>query len=287
MINESLLKDLQLDSSHIKRDRKTLEVIAISYLESVSHNKEKSDKAFAIAASCFRRAAAHSLLLGDYNNKKVSDHLNAKLLFSKSALAYSKLGLPYSVFISTFTNKSPETWKKFEHWIDLDMSKYQSIIPPLQSIYLLLSNADFQSRENNNDKLISIRRNLEAFRSLPIGILGLSIGLYLDVVDAMNPLNRKKSISLEESVLPFIYVFSFSLKQAMQNKYHWKRLAMPFHPAEPDIFGILLLVNRAMKSMGDMTILKVTENLPLRSDCKEFLKGILQDYDEVDDSQLQ
>lgn len=99
------------------------------------------------------------------------------------------------------------------------------------------------------------------FRGLQdtIGILGLSIGPYLDVVDAMNPLIKKKH-QFGGVGFTIIYVFSFSLKQAMQNKYHWKRLAMPFHPAEPDIFGILLLVNRAMKSMGDMTILKVTEN---------------------------
>jgi len=87
-------------------------------------------------------------------------------------------------------------------------------------------------------------RYLEDYRRVPVGMLGIPVGNYLDLVDAINPLLRDqdKEVSFEAALFPFIGQFDEAIKQTMADAFHWQQLAFDFHPAEPDIFGVLMRV---------------------------------------------
>jgi hypothetical protein len=43
--------------------------------------------------------------------------------------------------------------------------------------------------------------------------------------------------------LPFLNAYEVAIDTARSRTYHWRRLLMPFHPAEPDILSVLCIAN--------------------------------------------
>lgn len=277
MISREYLEYLRLSLDHVKRVRNTSAQLARGFAVRADKQEQDEQRSYvplAISATYFRRAGAHSLLLGDYG--ETGGEWSAEYLFSEAASVYSHLRIPYALFISAFSRSSPVFGGSFEGWI-YDESLKQNP----QAIYVLLAMASSPGRTppGETKTAYTIRRELEVYRSQPLGLLGAAFGMYLDVVDALSEDMRLKSVGIDEALLPFLAVYDGALKQAMHNGYHWSRLAMPFHPVEPDVFATLLMINRVMKRSEDGTILDVVEQMPLGEICKGLLVGILGDYD--------
>lgn len=278
MISREYLEYLHLSFDHIKKVRNTTAHLATGFAVGADKQEQDEQQSYmplAISASYFRRAGAHSLLLGEYGGR--DGELSAEYLFSKAASVYSHLKMPYALFISAFAPNSTVFGRSFERWIYDESLKHSP-----QAIYVLLAMASSPAPAPPRETKIAytIRRELEVYRSQPLGLLGSAFGMYLDVVDALSEETRLKSIGIDEAVLPFLAAYDGALKQGMHNGYHWSRLAMPFHPVEPDIFAALLIINRVTKRLEGGTILDMIEDLPLGMICKKLLRGILSDYDE-------
>jgi len=48
-------------------------------------------------------------------------------------------------------------------------------------------------------------------------------------------------------LLPFLNAYELAIATARSKRYHWRRLLMPFHPAEPDILSVLCVANAWFK----------------------------------------
>lgn len=281
MIERSLLEKLHLSPDFIGRDHKTCKALASAYEMSTAKHPVKErmkgeiNMGRAISATLYRRSAAHALLLGDY--------VEARGLFAKTALAYHDLGTPYALAIKAFSPTPLDAWEdEIEYWINIkDADDYQP-----HMIYLLLyysvTRQDYKE-ELSHDNFQKARKNLEAFRAHHIGILGFSIGHYLDLVDVFG---EDSSRTIDEAIFPFIAGYNSAIRRAINNKYHWRGLSMPFHPVEPDVFSILLIVDRAMKARQQGSILETIEGLPLSWESIALLEGILSDYDKGYDNKI-
>jgi hypothetical protein len=250
---------------------------------------EERHKRLAIAATNFRRAAAHSLLLSEYGQQRDSygfgyendetDELSARALFRKAAEAYHRLRMPYTLLMESFASRRASTgWRTLTHWLDEESSdgdtRYQQ-----QLIYLLLAvAATLPSSGIGIRPYDEVYRQLESFRARPLGTLGFPLAYYLDLYAAFRGYHRAPT--LEEAIFPFIAGYNAAVRQATSNDYHWRRLAMPFHPVEPDVFGVLLLAGRVMEEKEGRTVLSLLERLPLAAVSRTLLEGVLSDYDE-------
>jgi hypothetical protein len=109
--------------------------------------------------------------------------------------------------------------------------------------------------------------------STDVEFFGLEISLWQVVLEeavAQPPLSIHCSPSL-------IRGYDSGVRQATQDRYHWSRLALPFHPAEPDVFGALLLVQSAVTN-SDQSLMEVVDGLPLAPETHMLLKGVLRLY---------
>lgn len=275
MITKGNLKEMNLDPQRIERDMTVSRDLAVGY-ETLASKSEglEAETAFAISASYFRRAAAHALLLGYYGSRGDRREINASDLFSRAASIYDRLSMPYAHFISVLNVRSPSSFRGLEQ-----LEHPEDIRPEM--IYLLVADAILPHNLNRHEQSNSeiIRRNLEAFRYHPIGLLGFPIGSYLDLVDSLDKDAAIRRVSFEEAALPFLEGYNSAMRQAIHNDYQWRRLSMPFHPAEPDVFAVLLTLDRAMQTSQRGSVLDLVQSLPLASETKSFLNGILLDYD--------
>jgi hypothetical protein len=275
-----ILKELGLDVERIERDRKACFAWASDYFETANKPEREERKQnqeglmFVAAATNYRRAAAHSLLLGEIEK---SSHD-----FYQAGYAYSCHNLPYGLMMKLF--KPDEQRKGSEYiseWLDyIDKTEFPFPLK-LELIYILLFSLIVNNSQNSRPALVNKREKLDSYRNYPIGVLDLSLGNHLDLYDVLLSfkVNQRffqsnNQISLEEALLPFLNSYNNAIRLASQNSYQWKRLAFPFHPAEPDIFSILLLVELVIKPR-ERSIFKIIESIPLSWQSRQFLNGIL------------
>jgi hypothetical protein len=274
LISKGFLKEANLDPQRIEKDMTVSRDLAVGY-ETWAPKLEgaEAETAFAISASFYRRAASHALLLGHYGPQGKSREMDASQLFSRAASVYARLGMPYARFIAVLKEGSGSSLGSIEQ-----LEHPENVQPEM--IYLLLAEAMSPRKADRGARSMSrvIRTNLEAFRSHPIGLLGFRIGSYLDLVDSLDKDASQRSVSFEEAALPFVEGYNSAVRQAMHNDYHWRRLSMPFHPAEPDVFAVLLSLDRAMRASDKGNILAMVDSMPLAWESKSFLSGILVDY---------
>jgi hypothetical protein len=243
---EENLEALNLDAERIIWDRDFCADIAKVY--DYTRTGEEDDKvretAQAISATNYRRAAAHSLLLGDRHR--------AEAYFLNAARTYNKLENPYALVMRAFTSQPPRYGSYLDEQLRAQRDEGVARYFPFQSIYTLLvySMRGYEGEDEFDDPeyMRSVWEDFEAYRARPIGILGLPLGSYLDLTGYFDERLSRRGFSLAESLLPFVNAYNTAVRQTIQDRFHWRRLALPFHPAEPDIFGILLLVQSALRS---------------------------------------
>ncbi|MBT9317086.1 hypothetical protein [Leptothoe spongobia] len=289
------IRDLGIDSEILDAEVQICKNLGFVYKNKVASKdiilqEDAKKQASTIAASNFRRAAAHSLLIGN--------HSTFRKYFYCAAESYARSKMLYAFMMSAFDMEVSAFLTDIDYGqnlTNLDDTSYQ--VPP-QAVYPLL----FYSYSYQKEKKYSyqkkktglssrswdlIRENLETYRSYPIGVLGIQIGSYLDLADALRTQmknNYSKENSIKECLLPFLESYNRAVKQTMKNRYHWKRLAVPFHPAEPDIFSVLLIVSEALvvnssyseKQKKRNTIFSLIESLPLASESHLILARVLE-----------
>jgi len=248
-----LTEQLGLDEVRVRRQRDALRGLGAAYTFKAEefYKKEQAGTEqlwLLAAASNYRRAGANSVLIGDTNE--------ARNQFSQSAKIYKRLKMLYGSFILNLGN-------------DADADQPVNFRHDKSDIFGLWS----QGEINLTDQPRNIRVSLEAYRSTSVGSMGFEIGSYLDLFDAVSSW-EKGSYRAVEALLPFLAAYSVALKRAQADKYHWSRLAMPFHPAEPDILALLVSTNRQLRLRGG-SIGLLLERLPIGREVISLLKDLL------------
>jgi hypothetical protein len=208
-----------------------------------ANNADASSLHALAAATEFRRAGAHSILL--------SDRKAAVENFSLAGERYSDIGNPYGLFMFACAELSEANLTySVEH-------VYKQGQPDrLHMVYLSLASAaagwdkDFQPLLNE----------LHGSLSSPIGVLGLQVGAYLDLAHALKTGDKG---SILRGFMPFLMAHSNAMTRAMENRYHWRRMALPFHPAEPDILSVTFLVEAAARRRNQKFVAGILKDAPL------------------------
>lgn len=254
----------EFEYGRVRRLRDVAAQIARCYLTSEKTRPERKDEtyAYAVAATYYRRAAADSLLLGE--------RTASSEWFWEAARCYRVAGMPYSVVMGALT------WRGRQRWA------WQKMVRSAQGVYLLI---DRLGRETESSKRLAMwRKEMDEYRGERLGILAVPVDLYLDLFDAIARMEQDSNLqhrSLREALLPFVQVYSSALRRARRDKFHWSRLAMPFHPLEPDITGLIVMVARAA-AKREVSLSAVLEGLPISHETLAVLDYILGHSEEED-----
>jgi hypothetical protein len=212
-----------------------------------------------IAATCFRRSAAHSLLLGDTGM--------ASEMFFMAAQAYDKYFPSYSVVMSVLAARGAVQLPRILHVT----SSGQMIYPMILAL---------QFPEKYMDRLRELRRIVDAFRGARLGVLALPIEKFIDVFDALSDGIESAEVEKEgltTVLMPFIESYASAFIRAKRDTFHWARLVTPFHPLEPDVVGVLLLVQQALNRI-DVLIENLIARLPIPREPLGVLLHVLSLY---------
>ncbi len=227
MLKSGFFPELELD--RVKRLRDVAADIGHAYLDFSESEDTHQNKwqAKVVAGTYYRRAAANSLLLGEI--RKASE------FFTTAAKCYRFAMMPYSIVMEVLAgNESDRLWEK-------------SIDSP-QEVYTLIASLSRKVRLSNHLK--KLRHKMEDFRGDRLGVLAIPVDLFLNLFDALQDVDLepiKSFTTLQEALFPFLEIYARSLRRARRDQFHWKHLAMPFHPVEPDIVGLVVMVTDAIK----------------------------------------
>lgn len=266
-MNTEFLAELRLKPERLARDLNVSRGLARIYQQYTEDRREDETYALSVSATYFRRAAANALLLGRY--------ADAKGLFLEASRAYHS---PYSVVVAALSSEGPPMTKDLAYrwliaYINHELIEWD--VPQLA--YVVLAQLAFvESRQMPFDRLVSVRRSLDPYRLRPLGVLGVPVGTLLDLFDSLAPNNGQRRIDLAEAMSPFFGAYNAAIRQTMQNHYHSERLALPFHPAEPDIYGILTLADLALQIRRDFTLQRFIEQAAIGRESKYLLSTILE-----------
>jgi hypothetical protein len=268
-MNTEFLQELHLRPERIVRDLDICIGLAKTYQQRSADTTEGVTIAQSVSATYFRRAAANALLLGRY--------ADATELFLEATFVYRDLGLPYSVVVAALSSEGRGVTEQLTYsWLGAHNHHEitESAVPQLAYVVLAqLTSA--KSRQTTIKQLASVRRDLDPYRLRPLGALGISVGTFLDLFDSLVPEIGQSKIDLSEAISPFFSAYNAAIRHTIQNHYHWERLALPFHPADPDIYGVLTLTNSALQMHRDVTLQRFIEKAAIARESKYLLSTIL------------
>jgi hypothetical protein len=223
---KELLESLNLDAESLIRRREWAAGFGQAYRTHADNHPDPQLIQVA-AATSFRRAAADSLLLDDFER--------ARTLFQDSANSYEAAGSSFAVAISQLG-------------IDTVRRKYsdQGEKPCATDVYALFGAESLGAMHFHPNQPATER--FDSMRSVRVGILGTPVSSYLDLFDAMVRRDRQQ---LREALFPFVAGYNDVFVRAIGNSFHWSLQAMPFHPLEPEVLSLLVAVSR---SAGDEVV---------------------------------
>ena len=76
--------------------------------------------------------------------------------------------------------------------------------------------------------------------------------------------------NLHTALLPFVQAYSSALERAKRDRFHWERLAMVFHPIEPDVVGLLAMIRSALRRIP-VSHIDFLDGLPISHDALTVL----------------
>jgi hypothetical protein len=234
----AIVADLRLDIESIATDRDFCIGIGTAY-EAMVSKATSHDEAWPYifaSATNFRRAGAHSLLLDDTGAYKT---------FERAARLYSRGNGPYALLVSSFA-ADPQELKSTAESVREEAGG--AVFPQADLVYPLLTIAAALER-NARHQNERVRGELAAMERTPVGILGVPVGAYLDLADVLQD-NDDIEQRLPAALLPILAAYDTALRRASKNRYHWRTLNMPFHPAEPDFLGVLFIIESALRARG-------------------------------------
>jgi len=261
------LENLGLDAARVRRQREVYAGIGRAYLAHAQSQEDPADRELTLfaAATNLRRAAANSLLLNDTDQ--------GTRLFDEAAETYVAAGTAYGFFLELFGRRQRRSERRFPY-------------EPKNAadVWLLWSpDAMLHDLRVSPEKTVRFRRQLDAYRTERVGILGLPVAAHLELFDslALPPLDTAE-YALSEALFPFLGAYSAAIRRCRSDHYHWSRLTMPFHPIEPDILGVLLVVSRWLTSQ-QRSVSRTILALPIGGDVITLIRGTLRQFDAWDD----
>ncbi len=276
MINQNNLREvLGLDSDLIEHDMNAC--IASAYYYREMQREASNYQQF--SATLLRRAASHALLV-------MKDVEERDRLFQSAANAYRELQMPYGCMMLAFVKHENVDFSPYVRLLRENLETQDDQIESvLQHIYLLIASVHPRWSRQLAKANAQTREELNPYRQTTIGIPGIVIGDYLDLYDALQSLfnsniNRNVSLSrVRQALQPFITTYNKALERIREDQYHWERLAVPFHPAELDVFAVLLYTHKALKSVLNERISQdFFQYQYLSEQTLLLLEGILSDY---------
>jgi len=89
---------------------------------------------------------------------------------------------------------------------------------------------------------------LDAFSTSSVGMIGIPIASYLRLATALRESEAPEPVL--SSLLPFLNAYDLAFETARSKAFHWRRLLMPFHPAEPDILSVFSIADKWLNRRG-------------------------------------
>lgn len=268
-LSESL-KEFGLDAESIARDREMSAGLAKGHQRAASEAGNDEDRWFAhmmAAATEYRRAGAHSILL--------SDREPCGEMFGQAGRVYGTMKRPYALMMFWCAQEMNEAIIRGREFGSLEE------IDRTQLSYLLLTSTANPETWNAERHEAMIER-LAGSQNSPIGVLGIQVGAYMDLSYALTRPEVSES-SILESLLPFLLPYSTAVRRGMEDEYHWQRMAFPFHPAEPDVLSVLFCVEAALRQRQQGSLLRMLESVPLFPVATNLLyNSILERFDSTE-----
>jgi hypothetical protein len=248
--------DLGIDREIVTVDKDFCLGLGYGY-RSEERSIPRAESLYASAAN-FRRAGAHALLLGD------ADIFTGA--FREAQTMYGLLFEPYGLIMSAFVSDGKYPNFSFP---TMDSEVYS---PYGAMAYAVLTEAALGKAAPPGHR----QRHLPAVPfAEQLGVLGLPSSAYLNLAAALKEDASNNLRLIARSILPFVSAFDLALTQARQNAYHWQRVALPFHPAEPDILGVVILVEICLRRRSE-SVRSILEMIPISSLAAEIIFHTLQ-----------
>lgn len=260
------LRSLGLEADHVRR----LQEVCMSFGNAqvrVAESKQRAldpELQLLAAATNFRRAGAHALLLGEGRA--------AARCFHEAGTVYLAAGSLYGFFLQNFAPK------------EADSTGDQDAAEPRRAsdVFWLWNPAHFDASGGLGRERVSMaRRRLDGYRMETVGVLGMTVATHLEVFDAIVSASET---AVAKAVFPMVAAYNTAVQRAREDRYHWKRLATPFHPVEPDVMGVLLAVSRALGARG-RSLARILAGLPVNEDARRLLRGCLGQFDAWSDGE--
>lgn len=260
MAHDLLVSDV--DPERVSRLRDVSAGLGKAYYARLQSDERVDHRLTAIiAATYFRRSAAHSLLLAETGA--------ASEMFLMASQAYEKHYPSYSVVMSVLARQGAVSFPRILHMT----SSGQMIYPMLLALHL---------HERYLEHLIGLRHHVDSFRGERLGVLAIPVETFIEVFDVLRKGIESKELDrgrLNTALLPFVESYASAFVRAKRDTYHWSRLATPFHPIEPDIVGSLLLIKHILTRL-EVPIEKVIARLPVAREPLSVLQHVLSLYDQ-------
>lgn len=240
-----LLGSLELDPESISTDREVSMGLARAHqrqAEEIPEGEARGTRLLA-AATEYRRAGAHSILLSDW--KLVGE------MFENAGQAYRQLGIPYELMMLSFS-RDPLTLTEENRWSDRQVQEQT------QTAYLLLALA-----AGGREMRPGVLEELDSASASPIGILGLPAGAYVDLAIALAAREGNGRKQIEAAVLPFLAAYSSAVALSYRDRLHWGMMILPFHPAEPDILSVMFFAEAVLRRQRGGSLLDWLSEVPL------------------------
>jgi hypothetical protein len=245
---KEIAQQLEIDTELIARDLEFHRGIGTGYLAQIGqHSEQQRWDPIAFAATSFRRAGSHALLLDD---RKL-----ALEMFAKGANCYELLHRPYASMMwslarnlqsaSMFSETTLNDFVMSEGRYPSERSN-QLAYPLLVESVTAAEEPNASAREERNHRFRRVASELSAFSTMPVGMMGVPMASYLNLAKSIE--TGAAPHDVQYFLLPFLNAYEVAVDAARSKTYHWRRLLMPFHPAEPDILSVLCVADAWFRS---------------------------------------
>jgi hypothetical protein len=215
-----LLRDFGLEPKVIARDRDMAAGFAAGYEQAAKEHERHSDAwatQMLCAATEYRRAAAHSVLLSDADGWSK--------FFDRAGRVYESLRRPYALMMFWCARDGETVYGRGR---DFGVGEK---VERTQLPYVLLTSAA-EGNRNEDERRTMLRERVAGAQNTRVGILGLPVGAYVDLANA---LDRFEPVAITAAVLPFLVSYSDAVRRCNEDRYHWKLLREKYEAVRLDL----------------------------------------------------
>jgi hypothetical protein len=240
---KEIAQQLEIDIELVARDLDFHRGVGTGYFSHIEQFLgQQRWEPIAFAATSFRRAGSHAFLLDDIKL--------AIEMFAKSADCYERLHRPYASMMWSLARNRQSASKSSESSLSefvvsegsYPSERFNQLAYPL--LVESVTEAEQQhmpASQERNRRFRRVASELNALSTTPLGMMGIPMASYLNLAASME--GDAPPQDVQYLLLPFLNAYEVAVVTARSKTYHWRRLLMPFHPAEPDILSVLCVAN--------------------------------------------